>query len=173
MKKIFLRSLISLGVILSIGICLPAVSNACIADPPDINFDLQDKFDKKQKKEDPQKKGDDYFKNFTNDGFDRGDSAGKFRPPFGSPFENGNFFNSDLFSSMSFILICLGDDFDIESFLAALQGTNQNIYLITSEGNGINIQSIEGTPVPLPGAVLLLGSGLMGILGLRKFSCQK
>lgn len=47
------------------------------------------------------------------------------------------------------------------------------IHIVTEDNMVVSQISIEGTPVPIPGAVWLLGSGLIGLAGVRRKKFKK
>ena len=59
------------------------------------------------------------------------------------------------------------EDGSIQAFLSPWTSGNQQYLLYT------NFQSPESAPVPIPGAVWLLGSGLIGLVGIGRKRLQK
>jgi len=56
----------------------------------------------------------------------------------------------------------------VESGNFATKSPSSGTWTIVSNGNNVPGLTVEGTPVPIPAAAWLLGSGLVGLVGLRR-----
>lgn len=61
----------------------------------------------------------------------------------------------------------VGDFDDMELFIRAYDDENNDLYWITGD-----VTSLSTNSVPIPGAVWLFGSGLIGLLGIRRKVCK-
>jgi hypothetical protein len=61
------------------------------------------------------------------------------------------------------------NEIDLRQWNEYLGGTGPLPFLITSQASGALMIRYDYTPVPLPPSVLLMGSGLLGLAGWRRF----
>jgi hypothetical protein len=61
------------------------------------------------------------------------------------------------------------NEIDLRQLVEYLEGSGPIPSTITSQASGTLMITYEYTPVPLPGTFVLLGSGLLGLVGWRRF----
>ena len=59
------------------------------------------------------------------------------------------------------------EDYDA-AFLTQARYVRFDVISYTQSGGGLNELQVYGTAVPIPGAVLLFGSGLLGLVGIKR-----